>query len=271
MSAEQKRAITAVVISGLILFGWQYFFAPPIVENSDANPKISKTIDNNQSNNSSNNLPNGQTSSINNSDSNVANVNSPKTEIFVLKNEFVSYTISSDLVVIDVTTSRTDKTFSKLFKLQTNNKVLFNFDGNFKRLNFSFSKNSETNYSITNSNNDLAGTILVDDKGYLALNLNSTKPFNYRFELLTEKEELEGGKYSQFMFASDDLETIKVGDDDKGDKDILWFGMDFHYHLFAIVHETKPLVFETTESGKFLLQDIKSVNSFSYKYIFVKK
>ena len=30
MGTDQRRAILAVVISGVILFGWQYFFTPPV-------------------------------------------------------------------------------------------------------------------------------------------------------------------------------------------------------------------------------------------------
>ena len=31
-SKDQKNAILAVVISGIILFGWNYFFAPPVYD-----------------------------------------------------------------------------------------------------------------------------------------------------------------------------------------------------------------------------------------------
>lgn len=32
MGSEQRNALIAVVLSGLILFGWQYYFAPPAPE-----------------------------------------------------------------------------------------------------------------------------------------------------------------------------------------------------------------------------------------------
>ena len=36
MGSDQKRAIFAVVLSGLILFGWQYFFAPEVSTITDS-------------------------------------------------------------------------------------------------------------------------------------------------------------------------------------------------------------------------------------------
>ena len=34
LNSDQKRAFVAVLLSGIVLFGWQYFFAPKNVENS---------------------------------------------------------------------------------------------------------------------------------------------------------------------------------------------------------------------------------------------
>ena len=33
MESEQKRALMAVVLSGIVLFGWQKFFAPQVAKN----------------------------------------------------------------------------------------------------------------------------------------------------------------------------------------------------------------------------------------------
>lgn len=73
MGGDQRRAILAVVLSGVVLFGWQYFFGPkvPVVDNKDTvNSSLVKSSDLNASKNKSNDQI--KTKDIESSDSRVA-------------------------------------------------------------------------------------------------------------------------------------------------------------------------------------------------------
>ena len=134
MSPEQKRAITAVVISGLILFGWQYFFAPPVVQTATVTKTEIKNV-------SLNDQSKPETPS---SVSDAVVVESQSIEI---NNEKITYTIDSNLTVKEVTSEQTHEKLTDLFKLQKNNKVLFNFDGSFKSMVSFFVKKNDMDIS----------------------------------------------------------------------------------------------------------------------------
>ncbi len=259
MSGEQRRAIVAVIISGLILFGWQYYFAPPVatVDNNVKKVEIDK------------NPPVVDDKKIDTVKSEV----SKKTAntVIEVKGEELTYFISSDLIIKDILSNQTGKTFKDLFPIEDNNKVLFNFDGKFKSVNFSVSKISDREFRLSNSTYDLNGTLSLDDKGFLKVDVLSSRDFKYRFTINEKEEELEGGKYKQFVMYSDSLDASNVGDDDKGDVELKWFGLDFYYHIFMYKIDKRPLVYEMTEAGVLTVQDLKQVKKLSFSYIFAKK
>jgi len=262
MGTDQRRAILAVVISGVILFGWQYFFTPP----TQLAAPIAKTQ-----------IVSGDTTTKLKSDVNtplntkIVELEEVKTEIIILKNENFFYEISSDLTVVNAKNSETDKEFIKIFKNANNNSILFNINGVFQKTSFSFAKLSDSKYEISNSNLDINGIVSIDELGFLEFNMTSTKPFVYKFSLNEVAEELEGGKFKQFAYLSDDLTLTKVGDDDKGDRELKWIGLDFNYHLFATIVEKKAYLFNVTEAGEFSINSNTAVSSLNYKNIFVKK
>jgi YidC/Oxa1 family membrane protein insertase len=262
MGTDQRRAILAVVISGVILFGWQYFFAPPV----QVAPLVTKTETINNSKTSDTKISNKVTKTSENVDTQVL-----KTETFVLKTDKFYYELTNDLTVINAKNSDTDKEFNKIFTKENNNSLLFNLNGVFKKALFSFTKNTESNYSFSNSSLGISGVVLINELGYLEYSLNSSKPFAYKFSLDEVAEELEGGKFKQFAYLSDDLTLSHVGDDDKGDKELKWFGLDFNYHLFATILEKKAYLFNITEAGNFSINTNTAVSSLNYKQIFVKK
>jgi YidC/Oxa1 family membrane protein insertase len=259
MSGEQRRAIIAVVISGLILFGWQYFFAPTI---SVANNNIQKVeIDKNP--------PKVDDKLIDTVKAEVQKKTENK--IIEVKGKELTYFITSDLIIKDILSNQTGKSFKDLFPAEDNNKVLFNFDGKFKSLNFNITEKTDREFIISNSEYDIRGTLSLDDLGYLKIDLSSSKDFKYRFSINETEEELEGGKYKKFVMYSDTLDSSNVGDTDKGDVELKWFGLDFYYHVFLISIDKRPLIFEMQESGKFTIQDAKQVKNLSFSYIFAKK
>ncbi len=265
MGTEQKRAVLAVVISGVILFGWQYFFAPK-TENLPMNKEsITTQIEEKKESNIAVDKPIEVNSDIS------ADSAPIEAQLVIVENAMINFSLSNNLTITDIVSKQASKNFSELFPTKNNNKILFDFDGKFKSLNFDLERVSNSEVKLTNNQHGISGRLILDEENRLVVNLKSSKKFKYRFDFVETKEEHEGGKYKQYMLSSDGLDTIHVGDDDKGDKELRWFGLDFSYHIFAIVFNKKPYVYEAKEDGRFVLKDLKTVDSLDYHYVFGKK
>ena len=204
MGTDQRRAILAVVVSGIILFGWQYFFAPPV-----NNAPVTKTVS--TSTEATDNLESTKDNSISSSNSvkPVVSIDNTTLEVFTLKNSQYEYSFNNYLTLIDVI-SNADKSFSSVFTSKNNNQLLFLINGDYKNVFFTITKKTDSEATLLNNELGINGSVRVDEKGFLHFNLNSTEAFSYKF-LLTEKtEELEGGKVKQFLFLADDLLDIKL-------------------------------------------------------------
>lgn len=263
-NADQKRAILAVVISGVILFGWQYFFAPPVPVQTA--PVVTTT--------ETTNKPSTNSSAIENTN---VNNNVVKKDVkielqsFEIKNENFKYVVSNNLSVINANNINADKSFNQIFKGSSNNELLFIVDGVYKNILFSFEKVSDSEFKISNDKLNLNGSILINELGYLEYKLNSPNEFSYKFSLTETAEEHEGGKYKQFGYLSDDLTLTNVGDEDQGDRELKWIALDFEYHLFSIVIPKQPYIFKATEAGNFSIKTTTATNSLNFQKIFVKK
>jgi len=258
MGVEQKRAITAVVLSGLILFGWQYLFAPKIESPLVEKESVLQTNDKVSNFSKVKNKTEKQLRLI-------------EKESFYIKTDKISYQLTNDLTVLDITSSQTNKSFKDIFPTNLNNNLLLKFDEGFRKIIFSIIKVNDSEFIIENLTHKIKGSLKLDERGMLFVSLVSPNSFKYRFELSEVEEELEGGKYRQFAIASDSLDLVQIGNDDKGDKEISWFGLDFNYHLFAVVPTKKTYVYEIKESGSFFLQDLRDTKELNFHFIFAKK
>ncbi len=256
MGSEQKRAILAVVISGAILLSWQYFFPAPQIKPTVEEPV--KTL---------------QITEVDKDD--FVNVENSKTEAieastFELINKDYTYVLSSNLSVLNASSKLFKLSLTDVFKSQEN-ALSFKVNGEYKKLNFNVSKVSESKFNLTNSTLNISGSIVLDDSGFLNLNLSSDKPFNYKYKFSQVEEELSGGKVKQFLLYGDDLDTVSVGSDDKGDKSLKWFGLDFNYHILTTVTDKKPMLYNVTEAGVMNIIDAKATNTLNHKTIFARK
>jgi YidC/Oxa1 family membrane protein insertase len=261
MGSDQKRAILAVILSGAILFGWQYFFAP--APNFTTN--TTSSIDNDST--SINNTEVSINTSVQISDTK-STIN--ENEIFSLVSDKNTYKISSNLSVLDAGSSSTNVEFSKMFKASPSTHIVFNFNGKYESVYFAFNQINESSFTIK-SDKGLDGKIFIDDKGFLNVTLTSSIPFTFKFVNNEKVEELEGGKTKLFVYHTGSFSKVTVGDDQKGDKEISWFGTDVNYHLLATIIDKQPLLYKTTEEGSFELRNTKELNAFNYKHIFAKK
>lgn len=255
MGSEQKRAILAVVISGVILLSWQYFF--PATQTPVKDQKV-KTL---------------HVTEVDKSDI-------TKTEIiekapsavssFKLVNNDYVYTLASDLSVLEVTSNLFNLNLNEVFSAQKNS-ITFKVNDQYKKLNFNVSKTSDREVEISNAELGIKGSLILQDNGFLGFNLNASKPFNYKFMFSQKEQELTGGQVKQFLMYSDDLDSVSVGSDDNGDKSLKWFGMDFNYHIFTIVTKKRPMIYNVSEAGVLNIIDNTPTSALNYKAIFVRK
>ncbi|MDH5415176.1 MAG: membrane protein insertase YidC, partial [Flavobacteriaceae bacterium] len=265
-SQDNKNAILAVILSGLILFGWQYFYGPQTQpydtsQNSTQNPSAKSTRDINKPNSTVVSKPITKLSTIN------------------LSNESYVYTVDSKLNIIDIQNTEKSLSLSKVFKIHTNS-IKFNSGGVELGNSFSFTKVNDSLYSISNSDSSLRGNLKLLKNGVLNINITSDKQFVPIFNITSKSDKLEDEtKINNFSFLVDGLEQVAVydkveGEDDETEKfehNLHWFGLDFNYHLFAFVYDLPSKSKLETRNNILLTSPLEHSNSLNYNIVFLRK
>lgn len=268
MKEDQKRAFLTVALCGMILFGWQYFFAPK-VDYSSTMKKDEKSVTKSTNSNST-------TSSEIKSDNIIAKTQ--ELEELTLSNQTFSYTINSRLEVVDATSTISNTSYSTYFK--TNSfKFYFGFNDSYKQLTFSLLDKTETSAELINEDNGVKLSLSLTEKGYLTYKILSDKEFSYRIFYGNAKlgeDESSFMAFSQpkssFGFLSNDYTSIPMGTEDSGDKELKWASIDNEYHMLATIFENKlPYLYKTKEKGEFTFYTNKKVNALEFKQIFTRK
>ena len=254
MGSEQRNALIAVVLSGLILFGWQQYFSPPKMDSAPVGPvSVDKSTQ-----------PFDQ---VNNAET-VAPIE-PIAEDLVVRGSGVAVTFDNYLTVKNVENLQAAFRFEDTIEAKTPLKIEFDFGNGFQSL--LFTKGAEGN-TFFNEAHDLKLITTLNDDGVLNFNLTSTKNFKYRLVFKTEPKKLENGQEKVFAFYTDELNRFVVGEEESGDRSIKWAGIDFNYHLFATYFD-KPedLLYKTSSNNTFSIFSNKETTQLSYNVVFVKK
>lgn len=269
-SDDNKRAIMAVVLSGLILFGWNFLFPSQLynVENNETQAVAdnANAIDTNQAANinAGNEIKN-----------NIATQNENKVEesTIVLLNGNFTAEITSALSIASYKSINTDFNLKDIFEVY-NNSVSIIRDSNKQKLAVSFTKVSDDKYSFTDNNLQISGFVFLDSKGLINFNLTSSSQFIPSFDMKAKELEMNDGQnFNQFAVQGEDLDLIMVGDEDSElvESKLSWFGLDFNYHLFAIVIDGSDLSKLETKGNKLRSRLIKPVSNFNFKSVFMRK
>lgn len=269
MKEDQKRAFLTVVLCGMILFGWQYFFAPE-VDYSLTMKKDIKSIENDKTKTNSIN-------SINTADNNVID-KVVKLEELTLSNENSSYTINSKLEVVEATSTISETIYSNYFK-NNSFKFFFNFDDVFKQISFNLIEKTNDTAKLINKENAIQLNLSLDEKGFLNYKIVSEKEFSYRVFYGNAKLGEDESSFlafsqpkSSFGFLANDYTSIPMGSEDSGDKELKWASIDNEYHMLATIFDNKlPYLYKTKEKGEFTFYTNNKVNSLEFKQIFTRK
>lgn len=271
-SKDQKNAILAVVISGIILFGWNYFFAPPVY---DVNKnKIKSNVE--QKTETLNKVSQEKTSSKTSDDSaakDVANLESKNMETIEFKTEDGFVKFNNNLEIIEYSYKNVDDSALENFKY-FENILLISREGVQERPFFEFSKIAENSYEIKDQKLSLNGVVSFKN-GLLNVSLNSTREFTPKFKLKSKPitNEDDDRKSNSFVYYGDDLEQAIVGEEDSDFSEFKfkWFGLDYHYHLLSFALDTSILGRVDHSKNYFSYRSLSPMNKFSYKVIYAKK
>jgi YidC/Oxa1 family membrane protein insertase len=256
MGSEQRNALLAVILSGLILFGWQSYFAPQ--KSAEVAPVGPTSA---QSSSELAHSPGPATP--------VAPIEPLVSEIFSIKSAGVSLDFDNTLTVKNFDNYLAAFTFAQTVDSAQPLRVEFDFGSGFQTLQFA---KSDTAYRFINSQNELLVDVSLNEKGVVQFRVSSPKAFKYRFIYKTEAKKLENTQERVFAYYTDELNHLTISEEDAGDRAIKWAGIDFNYHLFATYFEkAEDLLFKSAADNTFALYSNKATNELSYNLVFVKK
>lgn len=255
MGSEQRNALMAVVLSGAILFGWQYFFAPPKkAENAPIEPTAkTQPVE----------------STTTSSTTSAGPIEPVADEVFSLAANGVSVNFDNTLAVTNFENTQAAFDFGATVGNAKPMRVEFDFGNGFQ--NVRFGKSTEAN-KYYNAENDMTLVTGVDEKGVANFSLTSPKPFKYRFIYKSEAKKLENGQERFFSYFTDQLNKHLPNDEDGGDRAIKWAGIDFNYHLFSTYFDKEQsLIYKNGTDNTFSMFSTKPELSLNYHLVFVKK
>ena len=259
MGSEQRNALVAVVLSGLILFGWQYYFAPPPQATAPVGPNVETAKTDHTTPNAASTKPTTET----------APVEPSEKETFTIQGGGAAITFDNTLAVVGFENEQAAFKFDNTVAVKDPMKVEFDFGNGFQTVQFAKTDVANKYYS---SRFDATANTAISDKGVVNFKVTSPKPFKFRFIYKTEPKTLENSQERVFAYYTDELNRVSIGDDENGDRAIKWAGIDFNYHLFASYFEkAKDLIYKVGTDNTFSLYSTKENSEFSYNMVFVKK
>lgn len=279
MNTDQGRTISFIIISVVILFGWQYFFGDMTNKNKapelTVNNQVAQGLNNKVQEPGTANAPTTTTRISDTTTKQKSNIKSQKTVPLKLTNiptanghfEFDNY-----LGLKQVKRRDSLYTFDEIIGRQNPFHIEVFYDGSFQRVPIDWYFQQNGVFKGQNKNLGIDLNISVGEKEELHLTLNSTKKYKYRFVFQTTPESLNNGQNRDYILLNKEVERISVGDTERGDGPFSWIGIDFRYHLLAFVFPERVLAsYYTTEKGYLVFNVTADTNHFVSKIYFTKK
>lgn len=267
MGSDQKRALLAIILSGLVLYGYQVYFAPKNI-NTNKEQAIEKNIE----------LPKSDIKTIEKKAVTEIAVSSENKVTFkTLTNDKYGVKVSSDLSVYDF---RNDKQDVLVTVGNYNPLELFlKTDGSAKKIFFNFATQDNSSELYGESADKVYKAFLkLNEFGRLSFKIvSNNKLSNYIFRLNSttlESGSMFGSRASRdfLVYKKEDVERFRVGDDDAGDGSTKWFGLDHKQSLFATVLKKKTVLkYAGLEAGNLVVNTINPTNELEFDVVFLKK
>ncbi|MBT3583408.1 MAG: hypothetical protein HN509_00765, partial [Halobacteriovoraceae bacterium] len=229
MGSDQKRAFIAIVLSGIVLFGWQAFFAPPRVETPIQNTKaVSAT----NSESASLTMAKAANSPSQGTSAQTAPIGAtPNLELknFVVENGGHSVTISNDLKIHGMQNPEAVFDFHKV----TGDKAPFSieyFNGhNYLPLTMVMEESRDAN-QLRGENAKLGIRLVsnLDAEGRFHFSLQSKDPQRYRYRYHMDEGESDNRQVRQLLIYAKEMDNFTIGSEDSGEASAKWVNIDFN-------------------------------------------
>lgn len=267
LNSDQKRAFVAVLLSGVVLFGWQYFFAPKNKVNT-----LQETVKQETSAAKVEEKTTAATpATLGAAPATPAQQPMTITSSSLKKNDF-EFRINNDLSVTDMKNPNAVFSFGSLTDSATPLRIQVVTDYGPTDLFFQMEQLGPNKLVGKNLNYGVTFTSTILDNGRVNFNLASEKPYKLRFVFDAKAKKLDNGQIRQFALYSNDVKHIAVTKDKEEDATLKWFGVDFNYHLFALILKDKTAAkYKTTEAGQMIIEIPTAAKSFSGDLVFTKK
>lgn len=267
MQSDQQRAIWAVILSGAVLFLWQFFFVPNVTLTKDpVAPKV-EVSSTSQEIQPSSNLPPALPSPVIN-------------ETFVISSKGKEVAkISSKLNIENIASLNSTTTFDHTlgekfflkFSLFSSDKKEFN--------NFTTSKvlSDGSEKVVITGEGGINLNIFADENGKILLKGNI--PSGFGFGLSGKVAPIDHSVlYRNFIFFTNDLNLTKIGSETSDSGNLKWVGIDYFYHFAGLVIPTAiPSDVSVNQDGTFVSKSFPAdgvVNAYlihvEKKYDFLK-
>ena len=265
---DQKRAFIAVLLSGIVLFGWQYYFAQkaPAPAAVTTQPVATKTDLKEQP----------KTENPATLSAGTAAAATPAAPItiqpFTLKRDQYEFTLTNDLTVTDMKNPNSVFDFKSLTDSPAPLKLQVVTDYGATDLLFQMEQQGPNKIVGTNQNFGVTFEAFIKENGRVHVKLSSPKEFKYRLIFDARPMKSDSGQIRHFSVLTKDVKTIEVSKDKENDGNVNWMGTDYNFHLFAFVFPKEtPARYKTTEQGQMLVEIPNASKEFSGDLVFTKK
>jgi YidC/Oxa1 family membrane protein insertase len=272
MASEQKRLFLALALSGLVLFTWQAYFAPK--DNFEATISDSKNKDNlSDSTVKRADAVNPDVANIAVTDTakNAPQVSDVNVQKAVLVNGDNTLEITNNFSISGYESVLANDSFQDVVGARSPLQVFVIQNGEARRL--VFDQFSATGSTLNGLNETLGITLTgsLNEDGVFNWSLVSSQPYQYFISAQSEKKEGEARQIRQFLTYFKDVDRNNIDDEEAVDGKIQWFGIDFHYHLFATVFENKLVASSSIKNENLGIKLVEPTNNLKAYSIFTKK
>ena len=259
MGSDQKRAILAVVLSGIILFGWQYFFAPKHL------PKDATVMENTSKTSASA----VNTNTVNTQTGEVVNTAATSAAVRTISSFNISdyqITLSNFLEIIDLTSNHETKSLLNFFGVDQ--PVQFQLEGAVP--NFTYAQNGD----VITGTDAISGTqvfIKKGEKSRLNIEIKSTIPKKLTVQFKSMVDKAENQKPRHFLAFDIDVFRIAVDDEKREEGGFKWYAFEYKYDIFALINLEKSMAAFEVGNNQASYKIAKEQTRYNFDLVFTKK
>lgn len=252
MGDEQKRAFWAIALSGLILVLWQYFFAPKVTP-VPTSPVAIEEVQGEKG---------GKIE-----DSPVVNEVSPAAQAVSqvhLNSEAVKLTLNSNLAFAGLVTNWSNYNLQEVSGRDFPLKILINK----KEQEFLFDQSNPEKLVATKDGMKITFSLTKNDAVAIEAEGLKDKTLTFRF---SGKVAEDAHVPRSYVYFTDELNKFDLDDEEKDSGKTQIAGIDFNYHLLAVVFPTPVQASLTVDLSAFEVSTVVDSDLFSAEILLLKK